>query len=164
LILRGLNLSDTATRELKSKIEAYSLANRFVGQGSPADQAEVAMVVGSIQAGPSAPPSAPAGQRPAAVRGKGLYNRPGERSAMNKEKDKTKKLAMLLAIVNHSDNPTEGGGNESWRSWLRNAEKVKICHDVCHGGNGATLLAMYAPGTSHFSYGTWVCRCDQSEE
>ena len=55
-ILSSLNLSDAASSELKAKIEAYSLANRFVAPGSPVEQAEVAMVVSTLQSGPAAAP------------------------------------------------------------------------------------------------------------
>jgi hypothetical protein len=120
--------------------------------------AEVALVIGTIQAGTSAAPSAPKGKRGKETRGLGGYNRPNERAAMMLEKDKTKKLALFLAIVNHSDNPTDSKEyTETWRGFYRNALLVKHCHDVCHAKSGTAFLAKYAPGNKNFSFGKWKC-------
>jgi hypothetical protein len=162
--LSSLNLSDIASRELKCKIEAYSLANRFVASGTPVEQAEVAAVVGTIQAGPSAAPPAPDGntaKRAKATRGAGKYDREPDRKALTKEKAPPRKLAMLLAMMNHPDNPSDSSEiNESWRSWTRNASLVKKCHDVCLGGDGEAFIAKYAP-VGKLVFGTWKCKCNE---
>jgi hypothetical protein len=163
VILSSLNLSDTATRDLKAKIEAYSLANRFVAPGSPVEQSEVAAVVGTLQAGESSAPSAPTGKRGVGKRGAGGYNRVDERKAFRKETDKPKKLALFLEIVNHSENPSDTSEwTESWRGWYPNALLVKRCHDVCHGGVGTAFLAKYASGSKKFKLTKWICSCDEA--
>jgi hypothetical protein len=84
---------------------------------------------------------------------------------MNKEKDKTKKLAMILAIVNHPENPSDSDEipvtiSESWRGFYRNACLLKHCHDVCHEGDGAAFLEMYAPGNEKLTFPRLMtCRC-----
>jgi hypothetical protein len=72
---------------------------------------------------------------------------------MNKEKDKKKKLAMILAIVNHPENPSDSDEipvtiSERWRSFYRNACLLKHCHDVCYEVVGAYFWKSMLPGTN----------------
>jgi hypothetical protein len=124
------------------------------------DQAEVALVIGTLQAESSTAPSAPAGKRVAGKRGAGGYNRADDRKTMNKEKDNSVKLDLFLKIVNHVDNPSDAGEfSESWRSWYRNALLVKACHDVCHKGVGGDFLAKYASTGAKLNFTKWKCLC-----
>jgi len=125
------------------------------------DQAEVAAVFGAIKAGPIPAPSDPNGKRIPGARGKGGYNRVGDRAKMNAEADIPKKLDLLLKILNHSDNPTRGDGvviSESWRGFEANGLKVKKCYDECHNGDGAAFLAKYAP-SNKLAFSGWKCAC-----